>query len=50
MLVVNIKGDFMKKAIGKTIFTCCDGPLIKQTIEDAITTGKEKPLLQKARV
>ncbi|MFN8253299.1 MAG: PaaI family thioesterase [Ferruginibacter sp.] len=48
MLVVNIKGDFMKKAVGKTIFTCCDGTLIKQTIEDAITTGEGKTITAKS--
>ena len=36
MLVVNINGNFLKKAVGKTTFTCEDGLLIRQTIEDAI--------------
>lgn len=48
MLVVNIKGDFMKKAVGKTIFTCNDGTLIKQTIEAAITTGEGKSITAKS--
>src|ERR1700712_3264061 len=33
MLVVTITGNFFKKAVGKTVFTCNDGLLIKQTIE-----------------
>jgi acyl-CoA thioesterase FadM len=48
MLVVNIKGDFMKKAVGKTTFTCNDGIAIKQTIETAITTGEGKTITAKS--
>jgi hypothetical protein len=42
MLVVNISGNFIKKAIGRTHFTCEDGLLIKQTIEDAIFSKEGK--------
>ena len=38
MLVTRIQGDFIKKAVGRTRFTCDDGLLIKETIEDAILT------------
>ena len=48
MLVVNIKGDFMKKAVGKTTFTCNDGIAIKQTIESAIATGEGKTITAKS--
>ena len=48
MLVVNINGSFFKKAIGKTIFTCHDGLLIKQTIEAAIATGEGKTITAKS--
>jgi hypothetical protein len=48
MLVVNIKGDFMKKAVGKTTFTCNDGAAIKQTIETAIATGEGKTITAKS--
>lgn len=48
MLVVNIKGDFMKKAIGKTTFTCNDGAAIKQTIEAAVATGEGKAITAKS--
>ncbi len=42
MLVQKVEGDFIKKATGITIFTCEDGPIIQQTIEDAITTKEGK--------
>ena len=42
MLVLKVKGDFNKKAVGRTVFTCEDGQQIKQTIEDAIFSGEGK--------
>lgn len=48
MLVVNISGNFLKKAVGKTTFTCNDGLLINQTIEDAIASGKGKTITAKS--
>ena len=36
MLVLKVNGDYKKKATGKTIFTCNQGILIKQTIEEAV--------------
>ena len=48
MLVVNITGSFFKKAVGKTTFTCNDGLLIKQTIEDAIGSGQGKTVTAKS--
>ena len=48
MLVVNINGNFIKKATGITIFTCEDGLLIKQTIEDAILTNEAKTVTAKS--
>ncbi len=48
MLVVNITGNFFKKAVGKTIFTCPDGLLIKQTIEAAIASGEGKTVTAKS--
>ena len=38
MLVLNMKANFHKKAVGKIRFECNDGVLIKNTIEDAIKT------------
>lgn len=48
MLVVNITGIFFKKAVGKTIFTCPDGLLIKQTIEAAVASGEGKTVTAKS--
>jgi hypothetical protein len=48
MLVVNISGNFIKKAVGKTTFICIDGLVIKQTIEDAILTGEGKTITAKS--
>lgn len=44
MLVLNVKGEFIKKAVGKTTFTCEDGSLIKNIIEEAIATGEGKAI------
>jgi hypothetical protein len=48
MLVVNITGNFLKKAVGKTTFICNDGLQIKQTIEAAIATGEGKTITAKS--
>jgi len=48
MLVVNISGNFIKKAVGRTTFTCEDGLLIKQTIEDAIFSKEGKIITAKS--
>ncbi|MEY2916768.1 MAG: hypothetical protein RIS73_482 [Bacteroidota bacterium] len=48
MLVVNINGNFLKKAVGKTTFICNDGLAIKQTIEAAIFDGQGKTLIAKS--
>ena len=48
MLVVNITGNFIKKAVGKTSFTCEDGLTIKQTIEDAIFSNEGKIITAKS--
>jgi hypothetical protein len=42
MLVTKIEGDFMKKAVGITTFTCEDGDLIKQAIYESIGSGEGK--------
>ena len=38
MLVLKVEGDFIKKATGITVFTCGDGLMIKQAIEESIAT------------
>ena len=48
MLVLKVEGNFIKKATGLTIFTCDDGLLIKQTIEDAISTNEGKTVTAKS--
>lgn len=48
MLVLHIKGDFIKKATGKTTFTCTDGQLIKHTIEEAVLDGLGKTVTAKS--
>lgn len=40
ILVTRIQGEFIKKAVGRTHFTCEDGILMKQTIQDAIISGE----------
>lgn len=48
MLVVNISGNFFKKAISKITFTCRDGLMIKKTIEDAVFDGQGKTITAKS--
>jgi hypothetical protein len=48
MLVTRIQGDFNKKAIARTSFTCEDGLLIRQTIEDSINSGEGKMITVKS--
>lgn len=40
MLVTHQEGRFTKKAIGKIIFECNDGIIIKETIQKSIDTGE----------
>lgn len=40
MLVVEIKGEFFKKATNQTIFTCTDGIAIQEAIEKAVESGE----------
>src|SRR5438477_3170599 len=42
MLVVKVESEYFKKAAGRTTFTCEDGALIKETIEQAVVTGDAK--------
>ncbi|MBL7701372.1 MAG: DUF4442 domain-containing protein [Ferruginibacter sp.] len=48
MLVVKIEGEFFKKATGITVFTCEDGAVIKQTIEDAISSKEGKTITSRS--
>ncbi len=40
MLVIKTEAVYMKKATGITTFTCEDGPMLKQTINEAMASGK----------
>ena len=42
MLLVKLEAEYYKKATGRTTFTCEDGELIAQTIEDSIATGEAR--------
>ncbi len=40
MLVVKVDGEFFKKAVGKTLFTCDEGMQIREAIVESIRTGE----------
>lgn len=40
MLVVKLEAVYLKKAIGRTLFTCTDGDQLQATIEKAIATAE----------
>lgn len=48
MLVANNKGNFTKKATGRITFTCNDGHLISQAIEQTIATGEGQTFWMKS--
>ena len=48
MLVTRVQGDFIKKAVGRTSFTCEEGQLIRQTIEDAVFSNEGKIVTAKS--
>ena len=48
MLVVALEAQYFKKAAGVTIFTCEEGALIHDTIEEAIRTGEGKSFRAKS--
>jgi hypothetical protein len=44
MLVVNIEGKFIKKATGTILFTCNDGALIDETVEQCLLDGEPRTI------
>ena len=40
MLVIKTEAAYLKKATGVTTFTCEDGPMLKQAIDEAMASGK----------
>lgn len=48
MLVTNHTGSFSKKATGKITFTCNDGHVIQQALDETIKTGEGKTITMKS--
>ncbi len=48
MLVANNKGNFTKKAVGRITFTCNEGHLIAQAIQQTISSGEGQTFWMKA--
>lgn len=48
MLVIKTAGEYFKKATGRTTFTCEDGALIKQAIEESVTTNEARTVTVKS--
>jgi hypothetical protein len=42
MLVVGISASFHKKATGRTVFVCVDGPAIKEAVAACVATGEAR--------
>ena len=49
MLVLNVTGDFKKKATGITTFRCDDGDEIRKAVEEAIQTGEGRTIVAISR-
>lgn len=48
MLVTNHVGSFSKKATGKITFTCLDGELIQNALDETIKTGEGQTIKMKS--
>jgi len=48
MLVTNIEGKFVKKANERIYFTCTDGPLFKQAVNECLQTGEARQVIAKS--
>ena len=42
MLVTEVRGAFFKKAADLTLFTCTEGPKVRETIQKALETGESQ--------
>lgn len=40
MLVIKMQGEFYKKAVGKIKFTCYEGKVVEEAVEQTIATGE----------
>ena len=48
MLVVKVESEYFKKATGKTYFTCNDGKLFYNAVEESIATGEGRTIRAKS--
>jgi len=48
MLVVKVESEYFKKATGKTYFTCNDGQLFYNAVEESIATGEGRTIRAKS--
>ena len=48
MLIVSMEGKFYKKATGKTKFVCKDGSVIKESIQNAMSTAQSQMVTAKS--
>lgn len=48
MLVVKVESEYFKKATGRSYFTCEDGPLFQQAVEESIATGEARTVRAKS--
>ena len=48
MLVVKVESEYFKKATGKTFFTCNDGQLFCNAVEESIATGEGRTIRAKS--
>jgi hypothetical protein len=48
MLLANNRGSYYKKALGKITFSCMDGRIIQETIDEAIETKEGQICLMRS--
>lgn len=48
MLVVKVESEYFKKATGRSYFTCEDGHLFQQAVDESIATGEARTLRSKS--
>jgi Domain of unknown function (DUF4442) len=48
MLVVKVDSSYFKKATGRTRFTCTDGLLFRQAVDECIATGESRTVTAKS--
>lgn len=48
MLVVKVESEYFKKATGRSLFVCEDGAMIRQAIEESISTGESRTVRTKS--